>query len=252
MLEEERLKGEATAAKEAEEAKVKDELAQKFGSLKLEVESGVGSFGRWVRGLRDSLDEASEEVKRCEWLKVESEFGKLKDKFLQWVSLDPLGDVADVKKEFEEDAEKAFLDLQSWVLPKLKVSSTSHVKTSGGDLSSTRRERVKLPEFKGDVKASPFLKFPIWLAQWEKMIGDYEEKWWSRLLESNLDEAALEKIVGYEDNYSEAMKQLKAYYGDPSKVVECVMREVKKPNAIAEGDFRALISYSDVLITNFS
>ena len=30
------------------------------------------------------------------------------------------------------------------------------------------------------------------------------------------------------------------------------MREVKKPNAIAEGDFRALISYSDVLVTNFT
>ena len=95
--------------------------------------------------MRDSLDEASEEVKRCEWLKVESEFGKLKDKFLQWVSLDPLGDVTDVKK-FEDNAETAFLDLQSWVLPKLKVSSASLVKTSGGDSSSTRKERVKLSE----------------------------------------------------------------------------------------------------------
>ena len=84
------------------------------------------------------------------------------------------------------------------------------------------------------------------------MIGDYEEKWWSRLLGSNLDEAALAKIVGYEDNYGEAMKQLKAYYGDPLKVVECVMREVKKPSAISDGDFRALISYSDVLVTNFA
>ena len=172
---------------------------------------------------------------------------------LQLVSLDPLHDVADVRKKFEEDAESAFLDLQKWVLPKLKVSSASAVvKTSGGDSSSTRRERVSLPEFKGDVKASPFLKFPVWLSQWEKMIGDYEEKWWTRLLERHLDEAALTKIVGFEENYAEAMKQLKAYYGDPSKVVECVMREVKKPSSISDGDFKALVSYSDVLVTNFT
>ena len=126
--------------------------------------------------MQGSLDGASEEVKRNEWLKAESEFGKLKNSLLHLVSLDLAGDVTGVKKKFEDEAELAFLELQKWVLPQLKLSS-SVVKTSGGDSTSTRRERVSLPEFKGDVKASPFLKFPVWLSQWEKMIGDYEEKW---------------------------------------------------------------------------
>ena len=160
--------------------------------------------------------------------------------------------MADVKKKFEESANVEFLNLQKWVLPKLKVSGSSDVKTSGGKSlpSTTKRESVSLPEFKGDMKASPFLKFPIWLNQWEKMIGDYEEKWWTRLLERHLDESAL--IVGLENNYAEAMVQLKAFYGDPTKVVECIMREVKRPRSISDGDFKALVSHGDVLITNFT
>ena len=44
------------------------------------------------------------------------------------------------------------------------------------------------------------------------MIGDYEGKWWTRLLKCALDVVALTKIVGFEENYAEAMKQLKPYY----------------------------------------
>ena len=159
-----RQEKEAKALQAAEEAKLKAELSRQFGSLKLEVETGIVCFSQLARGLLESLDGASEEVQRSEWLKAESEFSKLKDKQLQLASLETDGqDVTDVKKKFEEDAAVAFLNLQKWVLPQLTVS-TAVVKTSGGSSSSTtRRERVSLPEFKGDIKASPFLKYG-WLS----------------------------------------------------------------------------------------
>ena len=62
-----------------------------------------------------------------------------------------------------------------------------------------------MPGFKGDIKSSPFLKFPVWLNKWEKIIVDYEDKLWNRLLQKKLNEAALRKIVGFKD-YVEAMK----------------------------------------------
>ena len=41
------------------------------------------------------------------------------------------------------------------------------------------------------------------------------------------------------------------FYGDPCRVVECVMQEVKGPGVIADGDYDSLVAYSDTLARNF-
>lgn len=73
-----------------------------------------------------------------------------------------------------------------------------------------------------------------------------------RLLCEKLDDAAKENIVGLEDKYSEAMECLKAFYGDPCRVVECVMQEVKGPGVIADDGYQSLVGYSDTLARNFN
>ena len=249
LLEHEQRKREADQRLKEEQAKAKEELTQKFASLKLEVDVGVGSFSHLTQGLKDSLEDASEEVKREQWLKVDTEFTSLKNKLLEVVSSNQdAEDLTDLKAKFKDDAEVTYLELQKWILPQLKAV----VKTSGGGASSsTKREPISLPEFKGDPVDQPFLKFPVWLKQWEKLIGEYDEKFWSRLLCEKLDDAASEKIVGLEDKYSEAMEYLKAFYGDPCRVVECVMQEVKGPGVMADGDYQSLVAYSDTLARNF-
>ena len=249
MLEHEQRKREADLRLKEEQARAKEELSQRFASLKLEVDVGVESFGHLTRGLKDSLGDASEEVKREQWLKVDTEFASLKKRLLEVVSSNQdAEDLTDLKSRFKDEAEVTYLELQKWILPQLKAV----VKTSGGGSSnSTKREAISLPEFKGDPEDQPFLKFPVWLKQWEKLIGDYDEKFWSRLLCEKLDDAACEKIVGLEDKYGEAMEYLKAFYGDPCRVVECVMQEVKGPGVIADGDYDSLVAYSDTLARNF-
>ena len=71
------------------------------------------------------------------------------------------------------------------------------------------------------------------------------------MLKKHIDEAAKQKIIGYENNYEEAMKRLSKYYGDTTKIVSCVLREVMKPSEIAEADYVNLLSYTVVLENNY-
>ena len=48
------------------------------------------------------------------------------------------------------------------------------------------------------------------------------------------------------------MKRLDNFYGDPRKVIECIMKEVTAPVGIREGDYKSLISFTDVLENNFN
>ena len=59
-------------------------------------------------------------------------------------------------------------------------------------------------------------------------------------------------LTGFENHYAEAMKRLEQFYGDKSKVVKCVMHEVKARSAVSEDDYRQLIEYSDILHNNFN
>ena len=112
-------------------------------------------------------------------------------------------DLTTLKTKFTDEAEKSHLDLQKWILPQLKTV----VKASGdGSSYTTKRGPISLPEFKGDPNVQPFLKFLVWLSQWEKLIKEYDEKFWSRLLSEKLDAAASENIVGFEDQYKQAME----------------------------------------------
>ena len=236
--------------KEAEGAMVKEELERKFDSVKAEVESEVDTFKRMTMNLRESLQDASNDDKRSEWVKVVSEFKLLKNKFVHLVSIDSSRDVTEVNQKFVNDAETVFLETQTWMLPQLKDAPI----TSGGSSQtySTKKEYVRLPSFQGEDKSSPFLKFPVWKSQWDVLIEEYEEKWRSGLLLDHLDDTACSKLVGYETDYAEAIKRLNLFYGDPLKVVSCVMREVMLPHPIADGDYKGLLSYSVILENNYN
>ena len=104
-----------------------------------------------------------------------------------------------------------------------------------------QRKSVHLPKFEGDEKKAPFLKYPVWIDQWKTLIVEYDEKWWGTMLMDHLDDTAKGKLIGFEKNYAECMKRLQSFYGDSSKVVYCVMREVSQ-SVIAEGDYNSLSS----------
>ena len=213
----------------------------------------------------ESWEVASEHDIRSEWSKVEIDFKSLKDKLLQTVGVE-VEDVAkteELKTKFKDEAEKVFLDTQKWVLEKLKDSKITSggknvaqdgtsTSTSSSSGSGTKKEQAKLPSFEGCEKKSPYLKFPVWKKNWEELIIDHDVKYRRNFLFSHLDDAAKEQLVGCEDDYEECMKRLTKTYGNPTKVVKCVMKEVMSPKTVAEGDYDGLVSYSNALERNYN
>ena len=67
-----------------------------------------------------------------------------------------------------------------------------------------------------------------------------------------MDDAAKEQLVGCNEDYEQCMARLAKIYGNPMKVVKCVMAEVRSPKPVAEGDYEGLVNYSNVLERNFN
>ena len=251
-VEEENRKRVETETKAAESLLREEQLKTKFDSAKAELTSGIDAFKRLNLNLKDSIGDASDADKRHEWQKIEVEFQSLKNQIIKVAGMDHTQDVTEINNKFVNDAEKIFVDMQKWMLSELRNSPSIIGGTATVSDRSTRKESVRLPSFKGDEKESPFLKFPIWKKQWEVVIVEYEEKWRAGLLWDHVDEAARGKFVGYETDYREALKRLDSFYGDPLKVVSCVMKEVMSPHVINDGDYKGLISYGVVLENNFN
>ena len=202
LYEDEKRKREAKELKDAEDQRVQEELQRQFQSLMLEVEVDSESFTNIAGSLEDSLVDVTDTNKRSEWLKAEAEFKQLKGKLVKLVSMDMSQNAEDsreVKGKFQE-AETAFTKLHNWILPQLKdapITSGGTSLSSSSSSSSAKKEAVSLPDFEGSEKKSPFLQYPIWKDQWEKMIVEYPEVWCSRVLCDHLDDVAKSKFIGF-------------------------------------------------------
>ena len=241
--------------KEAEQLKLTMERKLEFDTQKVQLESAITAFNCMVIALKDNLIDVSVTDRRRELEKVEKEYSSMKSRLTNLPGIDPTQDVAALNTAFVNDATQPFLDCQKAVLLTLKdekATSGGSVSSSNLSLSTVRKEPVTLPSFEGDESKSPFLKFPTWKKQWEVMIKDYPSSYRDVMLWRHLDEAAQLKIIGYETMYDEAFERLCQFYGDPFKIIQCVMEEVTSPSEIAEGDYQALVNYSVVLEDNFN
>ena len=257
VVEEERLKTEAREQKAAEDRLKAEELEAKFESAKAGFMSRVVTFGGVNKDIQGTLEVASDTDKRKEWNKMESDFKALQTELHELSALDPSKEIADVKAAFDTEARDLYVNTQKWILDKLKDCKI----TSGGEKSltpsatassTTRRETINLPHFKGDESCSPYLEYPSWRKRWDLQIVDYEKKSWSGLLVDHLDAVAKSKFVGWGDDYDYAMKKLQSFYGDCTKVVKCVIGEITSQSIIFEGDYFSLISYSSTLENNYN
>ena len=244
------IEAERKAADAEQQKQQQDRL---FNSSKAELDAGIDTFKGLALGLKDSISNSSDSIKLHELKNVEIEFNSLKDQLVKLAGVDDTKDTQDIRKKFLDDAESAYVDFKNCVVKDIKDVPS---KTSGGSDSSflTKKEPVKLPDFAGDEKSypSPFLTFPIWLKQWKGMIVDYEEKFRDRLLWDKLDSVARARIAGFETNYEEALKHLEQYYGDTTKVVKCVVKQIRDPDSISENNYRGLVEYSTVLEHNYN
>ena len=254
---------ETTVANAAEEQSKQMKVLErdtKFNSMKAEIESIIETFNGVNINIKDSLEDATDEVKREEWNKIKTDFNNLQSKVVTLSSIDPTKDIQDVKDKFTENAQTVYTTIQSWILTELKTTSSTSGGTSASSSSSTssasnsgsRRETVPLPSFKGEAKYSPFLQFPVWKKSWDSLIVDYEERFHYCFLAEHLDDTAKSKFIGSENDYAAAMKKLENFYGHIPTVIKCVMDEVLSQSEISEGQYNALVSYSDILANNYN
>ena len=239
-------------AKQHRAAEMQEELNLKHASAEAELTTLIELFSNVNMNLADSLKEVSDEDKREGLKRLEEEYGVLKSKLVELRSMDPSKPLTDLTEKFTE-GEQLYVTSRQQLLTELKDSKTSGGITSTSSSSSaTKKETVKLPEFSGDEAKNPYLEFPIWLQQWNALIIDYEHKVRSRLLCQHLDSVAKKTFVGFENEYDKAMEKLENFYGNPQKVVGCVVDEVMSQTMISDGDYSSLISYSSLLENNYT
>lgn len=217
--------------------------------------------------VKDMLTDISVVDRRQEWQKVESEYSVLKKQFVQILGIDKSLDVTGITALFNKDAEDVFVDTQKQIPIELKdvpltsggvvwssvfSGTDSNSSSSSSSNSTVRKEPVNLPRFCGSETNSPYLTFPTWLKQWNVLILEYDERYRTSMLRDHLDQTARSKFIGYEDDYEESMKRLSSYYGDPIKVIQCVLKEVMEPNDIHKGNNKGLIHYSLILENNYN
>ena len=54
--------------------------------------------------------------------------------------------------------------------------------------------------FSGDERTA-YLMYPVWRKQWGSHIADYEGKYRAAMLLSYWDSKALERVIGFEDDF---------------------------------------------------
>ena len=240
-----------TIRMETEETVRKDEMKARFESAKAELATSIAGFKRLALSKKDSLIAASDSINRRELEKLEADFSSLKNQLVKFAGIDPSEDTTDIDESFIADVETVYLDIRKSIVTKLKDCSSTSGGASIAQSSSTKKEAVKLPSFKGAEDASPYLNYPTWKSRWDTHIVGYEPTFRFGLLWDHVDDAAREKMVGHKDNHDIALEKLHKYYGDPLKVVDCVMKDALSPMHVSEGDYKGLISYANILVNNY-
>ena len=193
---------------------------------------------------------------RSELTKIESMYEDLVVEKAKVLGMNPTGVSEDDDKQFRtsvtEELERAkgvaFGYLKD--APAASITSVEPTVRGGGGFSSTKKEAITLPKFSGDEKTA-FLKYPIWKDLWSKLIMEYEEKHRAGLLLNHLDNDALKRIIGVERDYGAAMGKIDKYYGDPRKVVNACLGEIKAHPHVAGFDYKSMINYKNCLINNY-
>ena len=248
-----------------EAARIQAEKKIHFESTEEELKLEVDSFAACNNDIQEVMKDAAVGDKRRAFEKLEDQFHAIQKILVTLGSIDPMKDTQQYKTLFADKVEKPFGVTQKWFLLQLKdseqqspsdTSSTTELSSSSSLSSSsvTKKEPVSLPSFSGDESStpSPFLMYPIWRKKWDTLISEYKDVYRPNVLWEKLDEHARSVFTGHESDYDECMKRLASFYGNPYKVVNCIMAEVDAPPEISEGDYEGLISFCTILEKNYN
>ena len=102
-------------------------------------------------------------------------------------------------------------------------------------------KRLDAPTFDGDIR-----KFPTFKTEYGRIMNKAYNRDAFALRQSLLGDAA-KVVLGVEDDYNEMMRRLDAYYGDPCKLIDCIINDIKQLKEIPEGDNRKFIETVNII-----
>lgn len=111
-------------------------------------------------------------------------------------------------------------------------------------IADLQLQRIPLPSFNGHMRDYP--KFKVYFLKYvHPRIGDNEAAVY--VLTSCLKGEALDQVKNVDDDADKVWKCLDEKYGDPCRLADEVMNEIKRANHIVEGEDCSLIYQVDII-----
>ena len=129
-------------------------------------------------------------------------------------------------------------------------SKSNEPKSKPDDKSSLFKvEKMKMPQFDGDIRT-----FPRFISDVEKFILPKIEHMesGSYILRSCLSGPALEAVRSIDDNLEQMIERLKDKFGEPSKLADVIMNDIKQVRAVSEGDDKAFVKFVTLIENSFN
>ena len=118
---------------------------------------------------------------------------------------------------------------------------TSEEKMSVKEIPKVRMQRLTPPHFNGKIR-----DYPTFCKDYERLMKSvYEDD--PYVLRSCLSGEALEVVHGVDDSFDSMMKRLNDRYGNPSRLVQSVLSDIKTLKPIPEGNPRKFMDMVDVV-----
>ena len=109
--------------------------------------------------------------------------------------------------------------------------------------SSLQLEKIKLPRFEGEIRAYPQFK-----RDFEKQIMPHlQSDDASYVLRSCLGSDPATTVKSIDDDISEMWKRLDEKYGDPTKVTDIIIDEIRRTRIIREGEEKRFVKFVEIV-----
>ena len=149
--------------------------------------------------------------------------------------------------ETELDMEESFMDdIDSWKISVSNAYDTMMPKLSNNQDPVIIKPKIKVkpidpPTFDGKIR-----KYLTFISDYDRiMVEIYGDNPFA--LKQCLTGEALDTIRGVEDDYTQMRKRLDDRYGDPTKLTDTIINEIKSIELVPDGDNRKLVAAIDTI-----
>ena len=110
----------------------------------------------------------------------------------------------------------------------------------------TQQNQIKVKRLDGPTFDGNIRKFPTFKTEYERIMNKIYNRDAFALRQSLVGDAA-KVVLGVEDDYDEMMRRLDVCYGDPCKLIDCIIDEIKHLKEIPDGDNRKFIETVNII-----